>query len=61
MCLTDRTFLQTHVTFSEYLVFQVFSRDFYFTLGKFLGQEGIADLIFSTCLYIVFSSIKAIS
>ena len=27
ICLTDRIFLQTHVTFCEYLVFHVFRRN----------------------------------
>ena len=61
MCLTDRTFLQTHIIFSEYLLFQVFSRDLYITLGKCLGQEGIAGLIFSSPFYTASSSIKAVS
>ena len=47
MWLTDRTFLQTHVTFCEYLVFHEFRRNLYITLAKYLEQEGIADLIFN--------------
>ena len=41
MCLTDKIFLQTHVTFSEYLVFHEFKRNLYITLAKYLEQEGI--------------------
>jgi len=51
MCLTDNIFLQTHVTFCEYLVFHEFKRNFYITLAKYLEQEGIADLLFTICLY----------
>ena len=29
MCLTDKIFLQTHVTFCEYLVFHEFKRNLY--------------------------------
>ena len=34
-------FLQTHVTFCEYLVFHEFKRNLYITLAKYLEQEGI--------------------
>ena len=46
MCLTDMTFLQTHVTFCEYLVFHEFKRNLYVTLAKYLEQEAIAGLLF---------------
>ena len=46
MCLTDKIFLQTHVTFCEYLVFHEFKRNFYITLAKYLEQEGIAIYFF---------------
>ena len=54
MCLTVTVFLQTHVTFCEYLVFHEFRlqtfhefrRNLYITLAKYLEQEGIADLLF---------------
>ena len=36
MCLTDKIFLQTHVTFCEYLVFHEFKRNLYITLAKYL-------------------------
>ena len=36
MCLTDRIFLQTHVTFCEYLVFHEFTRNLYIALAKCL-------------------------
>ena len=52
MCLTDRMFLQTHVTLCEYLVFHEFKRNLCITLAKYLEQEGIADLLFSICLFI---------
>ena len=52
MCLTDKIFLQTHVTFCEYLVFHEFKRNLYITLAEYLEQEGIANLLFSICLYI---------
>ena len=45
MCLTDKIFLQTHITFCEYLVFHEFKRNLYITLAKYLEQEGIADLL----------------
>ena len=61
MCLTDNIFLQTHVTFCEYLVFHKFKRNLYITLAKYLEQEGIANLLFSICLYIVFLSSELIS
>ena len=47
MCLTDKIFLQTHVTFCEYLVFHEFKPNLYTTLAKYLEQERIADLLFS--------------
>ena len=56
MCLTDKIFLQTHVTFCEYLVFHEFKRNLYITLAKYLEQEGIAIIYFSICLYTVFLS-----
>ena len=40
-CLTDKIFLQTHVTFCDYLVFHRFRRNMYITLAKYLEQEGI--------------------
>ena len=46
MWLTDMTFIQTLVTFCEYLVFHELRRTFYITLAKYLEQEGIADLPF---------------
>ena len=51
MCLTDKIFLQMHVTFCECLVFYEFRRNLYITLAEYLEQEGIADLLFSDCLY----------
>ena len=54
MCLTDKIFLQTYITFCEYLVFHEFKRNLYITLAKYLEQEGIADLLFSICLYTAF-------
>ena len=41
ICLTDKIFLQTHVTFCEYLVFREFRRNLYITLAKYLEQEGV--------------------
>ena len=61
MCLTDKIFLQTHVTFCEYLVSHEFKRNLYITLAKYLEQEGIADYFFSICLYTVFLSSELIS
>ena len=61
MCLTDKIFLQTHVTFCEYLVFHEFKCNLYITLAKYLEQEGIAHLLFSVCLYTVFLSSELIS
>ena len=61
MCLTDKIFLQMHVTFCEYLVFYEFKRNLYITLAKYLEQEGIANLLFSICLYTVFLSSELIS
>ena len=52
MCLTDKVFLQTRVTFCEYLVFHEFKRNLYIALAKYLEQEGIAIIfifIFSIC------------
>ena len=37
MCLTDKIFLETHVTFCEYLVFHEFKRNLYITLAKYLA------------------------
>ena len=59
--LTDKIFLQTHVTFCDYLVFHEFRRNLYITLAKHLEEEGIANLLFSVCLYIVFLSSELIS
>ena len=50
MCLTARIFLQTHVTFCEYLVFDEFRRNLYITLAKYLEHEVIADLLLSKFL-----------
>ena len=61
MCLTDNIFLLAHVTFCEYLVFHEFKRNLYITLAKYQEQEGIADLLFSICLYTVFLSSEFIS
>ena len=44
MCLTDKVFLQTRVTFCEYLVFHEFKCNLYITLAKYLEQEGITVL-----------------
>ena len=52
MCLTDKIFLQTHVTFCEYLVFHEFKRNLYITLAKYLEQEGIAIYLFFQFVYI---------
>ena len=46
MWLTDRTFLEMHVTFCEYLAFHEFRRNLYIILAKYLEQEGIADVLF---------------
>ena len=43
-CLTDRIFLQTHVTFCEYLVFHEFTGNLYIALAEYLEQEAMADL-----------------
>ena len=43
MWLTDRTFLQLHVTFCEYLEFHEFRWNLYIILAKGLEQEGISD------------------
>ena len=61
MGLTDKVFLQTHVTFCGYLVFHEFKRNLYITFAKYLEEEGIADLLFSVCLYTVFLSSELIS
>ena len=62
MCLTDRIFLETHVTFCEYFcVFHEFRCNLYITLAKYLEQEDIADLLFWSSWYTVFSSTDAIS
>ena len=61
MCLTGKMFLKTHVTFCEYLVFHEFKRNLYIALDKYLEQEGIANLLFSICLYTVFLSSELIS
>ena len=61
MCLTDKVFLQTRVTFCEYLVFHEFKRNLYITFANYLEQEGIANLLFSICLYTVFLSSELIS
>ena len=50
MRLTDKIFLQTHVTFYEYLVFQELRCNLYITLAKYLEKEGIADLFVSVYL-----------
>jgi len=49
MCLTDKIFLQMHVTFCEYSVFHEFKPNLYTTLAKYLEQESIADLLISIC------------
>ena len=49
MCLTDRIFLQKHVTLCEYLVFHESQHNLYITLAKYLEyleQEVMADLPF---------------
>ena len=56
MCLTDKIFLQKHVTFCEYLVFHEVKRNLYITLAKYIEQEGIANLLFLICLYTLLSS-----
>ena len=58
MCLTDKVFLQTSVTFCEYLVFHEFKRnlDVWLYGVKYLEQERFANLLFSICLYTVFLS-----
>ena len=45
MGVTDKIFLQMHVTFCKYLVFHEFRRNLYITLAKYLEQEGIANLL----------------
>ena len=50
-----------HVTFCEYFVFHEFGHSLYITLAKYLEQEGIADLLFSICLYTVFLSSELFS
>ena len=49
------------VTVCEYLVFREFRRYLYITLAKYLEQEGIAGLYFSSSLYTGFSSIEDFS
>ena len=62
MCLTDKIFLQTHITFCEYLVFHEFKRNLYITLAKYLEKEGIADLLFfNFSIQLVFLSSELIS
>ena len=56
-----KIFLQTHVSYCEYLVFREFKRNLYITLAKYLEQEGIADLSCLICLHIVFLSSELIS
>ena len=51
MCLTDMIFLQTHVTFCEYLVFHGFIRNLYITIAKYFEQEGNASLLFFQFVY----------
>ena len=46
MWLTDRIFLQTHVTFRNYLAFHEFRLNLYITIAEYLEQEGITDLLF---------------
>ena len=46
MRLTDRAFLQLHVTFCEYLVFHELRRNLYVTLANYLEQEGITGLLY---------------
>ena len=58
MCLTDRIFLQMHVTFCEYLVFHEFKHNLYITLAKYLEQEGIANLLFSVFYVQLYSLLK---
>ena len=42
-------------------MFHEFKRNLYITLAKYLEREGIADLLFSICLYTVFLSNELIS
>ena len=50
MCLTVRIFLQTHITFCEYIEFHEFRRSLFITLAKHIQEEGIADLLFLVSL-----------
>ena len=61
MCLTDKIFLQTHVTFCEYLLFHEFKRNLYITLAKYLEQEGTTYFFQFVYIYIVFLSSELIS
>ena len=51
-------FLQTHVTFWEYLVFHEFKHSLYITLAKYIEQERIDFFQF---VYIVFLGSELIS
>ena len=42
-------------------MFHEFKHNLYITLAKYLEQEGIANLLFSVCLYTVFLSSELIS
>ena len=46
MCLTDRIFLQTHVTFCEYFVFHEFRRNLYITLAKNILNKMVSQIYF---------------
>ena len=56
MCLTDKIFLQTHVTFCEYLVFHEFKRNLYITLTELFQKNGydlnaynnVRDILYNT-------------
>ena len=56
MCLTDKIFLQTHVTFCEYLVFHEFKRYLYITLRVISEKKGydlnaynnVRDILYNT-------------
>ena len=58
MCLTDKMFLQTHVTFCEYLVFHEFNRNLLNILNKKILQ---IYFFFFICLYTAFLSSELIS
>ena len=47
-----------HVTVCEYLVFHEGRWNLYITLAKYLEQESITGLLFSSSLNTVFSSIE---